>query len=278
MVERFKGSVSEGMQVKGSDGEKLGKVVACQPGGFVVEKGFLFPKDMTVPYERITSIGNGEILISLSRADLSPPGSARAAAGAAAGTAVGAVRAGASGAVEDLKAAARNIKETAMGAASSLTGNGETAGRATFDQFGKAGEITVPLVEEEIVASKHVEKVGEVHVRKEIITEEKQVTVPVLREVLRVERVPVNHEVRAGDRPFEKESYDIPISEEHITIEKHAVVHEEVRIGKDIQQAEETASATVRRERAEVETKGTVRRVADAANDQSQLRPTGTGR
>jgi len=43
MVERFKGSVSEGMVVKSSDGEKLGRVVACQPGGFVVEKGFLCP-------------------------------------------------------------------------------------------------------------------------------------------------------------------------------------------------------------------------------------------
>jgi len=136
----------------------------------------------------------------------------------------------------------------------------------------------VPLVEEEIVTSKHVEKVGEVHVRKEIVTEEKQVTVPVIREVLRVERVPVSHEVRAGDRTFEKESYDIPIREEHVTIEKRAVVREEVRIAKDIQQAEETASTTVRRERAEVETMGTVRRVEGPANDQSQLRPTGTGR
>jgi uncharacterized protein (TIGR02271 family) len=272
MVERFKGSVSEGMQVKSSDGEKLGKVVACQPGGFVVEKGFLFPKDLTVPYERISGIANGEILISMSRAELSSPGTARPAVGAAAGTA----RAGA--VMEELKAAARNLKESAAGAAGSIAGDGGPAARTTFDQFGKAGEITVPLVEEEIVTSKHVEKVGEVHVRKEIITEEKQITVPVLREVLRVERVSVNHEVRAGDRPFEKESYDIPISEERVTIEKHAVVHEEVRIGKDIQQAEETSSTTVRRERADVETLGAVRRVADPANDQSQLRPTGTGR
>src|SRR5262249_6420120 len=112
----------------------------------------------------------------------------------------------------------------------------------------------------ELLTSKHVEKVGEVHVRKEVITEEKQITVPVTREVLRVERVPVTHEVRAGDKMFEQESYEIPIYEEHVTIEKHLVVHEELRVGKEVEQAEETASATVRRERAEIDTTGAVRR------------------
>jgi uncharacterized protein (TIGR02271 family) len=268
MIERFRGRVSEGMQVKSADGEKLGKVVACQAAGFVVEKGFLFPKDTLVPYDRITGIGNGEIVLSLNRTDLAEPGTVRAAAATSSGAT--------SGVMEDVKAAGRTIKEAALGAAGSIAGAGEAVKRATFDQFGKAGEMTVPLVEEEIVTRKHVEKVGEVHVRKEVITEEKQITVPVTREVLRVERVPVSHEVRAGDKPFEKESYDIPISEEHVTIEKHAVVHEEVRIGKEIQQAEETASATVRRERAEVETLGAVRRVTGPASAESQLRPTGT--
>ena len=94
----------------------------------------------------------------------------------------------------------------------------------------------MPLVEEELVTSKRVDKVGEVHVRKEIVTEEKQITVPVMREVVRVERVPVSHDVRAGDQVFEKASYDIPIREEHVTVEKHVVVREELHVGKEIQQ------------------------------------------
>ena len=101
-----------------------------------------------------------------------------------------------------------------------------------------------------------MEKVGEVHVRKEIVTEERQITVPVTREVLRVERVSVSHEVGDGTKLFEKESYDIPIREEHVTVEKRAVVREELHVGKEIQQAEEVASATVRRERADIETWG----------------------
>jgi uncharacterized protein (TIGR02271 family) len=260
MVERFRGRVSEGMVVKSAEGEKLGKVVACQPAGFVVEKGFLFPKDTMVPYERITSIGNGEILVSLARADLGE--------GAPVRTAAATARAAAGSVAEDVKEAALRAKDALTGASAEARGEarGETV---SFEQFGKAGEICVALVEEELVTSKHVEKVGEVHVRKEVITEEKQITVPVTREVIRVERVMVSHDVEAGTRTFEKESYDIPIREEHITVEKHPVVREELHVGKEILLAEETASATVRRERAEVETLGPVRR--------AEARPGGDG-
>jgi uncharacterized protein (TIGR02271 family) len=259
MVERFKGRVSEGMQVKTADGEKLGKVVACQPNGFVVEKGFLFPKDLTVPYDRISGVANGEIVLTMARADLGEQGGVRAAAAA------GATRAGASGLVDEMKGAGRSLKEAVTGTAgearATLEGK-EGAWTGGLDQFGKAGEITVPLVEEEIIATKHVEKVGEVHIRKEIVAEGRQITVPVTREVLRVERVSVSHEVAEGGKLFEKESYDIPIREEHVTVEKHPVVREEVRIGKEVQQGEEIANATLRRERAEIETLGAVRRAA----------------
>jgi uncharacterized protein (TIGR02271 family) len=270
MVERYRSRVSEGMQVKGADGEKLGKVVATHPSGFVVEKGFLFPRDLMVPYERITAISNGEIVISLVRADLSEPGAARAVTAATA--------TGASKVAEEVKGAARKLEEAVTGRA----GDGRAALTGEAHAFGKAEELRVPLAEEEIVTSKHVEKVGEVHVRKQVITEEKQITVPVTREVIRIERVPVSQEVRAEDKAFEQVSYDIPVREEHVTVEKHTVVREELRVGKEILQGEETASTTLRRERAEVETTGPVRRAEgrgeEVVNDTSPpLRPTGTG-
>jgi len=270
MVERFRGRVSEGMQVRSSDGEKLGKVVACQANGFVVEKGFLFPKDLMVPYDRISNIINGEIVIALARADLGEQGAPRTAAAAAT----------ASNLAEDVKGAGRSLKEAVTSAVSDARASlgGEAGARnGALDEFGKPADIRVDLVEEEIIASKHVERVGEVHVRKEVITEEKQVTVPVMREVIRVERVAVNHDVRPGDKVFEKESYDISVSEEHVDISKRPVVREEIHVGKEIQRGEETASATIRRERAEVETLGPVRRAEVPSNDQAPLRPTGTG-
>jgi uncharacterized protein (TIGR02271 family) len=195
----------------------------------------------------VTDVRGDEILLSLARADLGEGGPARTAAGTAG---------------QALEGAARSIKEAA-------------AARGAEADFGKSREIRVPLVEEEVVTSKHVEKVGEIHIRKEVITEEKQFTVPVTREVVRVERVPATQTARLGDHVFEKESYDIPISEEHVTVEKRPVVREELRIGKEIEQGEETASATVRRERADVETLGSVRRVGGGAPEAAPMHAAG---
>ncbi|WP_437578003.1 YsnF/AvaK domain-containing protein [Sorangium sp. So ce887] len=123
------------------------------------------------------------------------------------------------------------------------------------------GEIRVPLVEEEITAGKTVEEVGRVQVTKEVVTEEKQVSVPVAREVVRVERVPAS-----GERPVasgttvEEGSISIPVREEQVEISKRPVVKEELRISKDVVQEEAQARATVRREEAEVRTEGQVRR------------------
>jgi uncharacterized protein (TIGR02271 family) len=274
MVERFRGRVAEGMHVKSGDGEKLGRVVACQPNGFVVEKGFLFPKDLLISYERVTGVSNGEVLTSIARADLVDQGTAQAAPAPPMEEAKGAAKS----VKGTLASAAGEVKAAVAGAAgevkAALTG-ADRAPAAALDHFGEAGEICVPLVEEEIVTRKHVEKVGEVHVRKEVITEEKQFTVPVTREVLRVERVSVSRDVEGGARTFERESYDIPIREEHVTLEKHPVVREEVHIGKEIQQGEEIASATVRRERAEVETKGAVRRAGAPNVEAAAMRPAG---
>jgi uncharacterized protein (TIGR02271 family) len=273
MIERWKGRVAEGMQVRSSDGEKLGKVVACQAGGFVVEKGFLFPKDLAVPYDRITDIRGGEIFLALGRAEMSELGASTA------GTTAGGVKEAARTAASEVRGAVGAIGAAITGDRSpgeKMSGNGHqerrVASHETLGRFGEGGEIRVPLAEEEIIASKHVEKVGEVHVRKEIITEEKQITVPVMREVIRVERVALQEDVRAGEKLFEDESYDIPISEEHVTVSKRPMVREEVRIGKEIQQAEETASTTVRRERAEIETMGPVRRAEAPSKGAPEMR------
>lgn len=265
MGERMRSRVTEGMAVRSTDGQKLGRVVACQPGGFVVEKGFLFPRDTLVSYERITNIADGEVILSLTQEELREPVARAGSAGATA-------RATVSSMTEEVKEAAHRAKEAITG--TTTTGHNGGSTRETLAAFGTAGEIRVPLVEEEIIATKRIDTIGEIHVKKQVITEEKQITVPVMREVIRVERVPVSHEAHAEDRPFEEASFDIPVREEHVMVEKHPVVHEELRLNKEVERVEETAKATVRRERAEVETTGTVRRAEGAA---AALRPTGTG-
>lgn len=149
----------------------------------------------------------------------------------------------------------------------------------------EAEEIRVPLVEEEITAGKTVHEVGRVQVKKEVVTEEKQVTVPVSREVVHVERVPAS-----GERPaasgtmFEEETISVPVREEEVEITKRPVVKEEIRVSKEVVQDQEKVRATVHRERADVQTEGHVRREdnvrempATAPEQMPAERATGTG-
>jgi len=126
-----------------------------------------------------------------------------------------------------------------------------TAGRATAGQ-------TVQLHEEQLHAHKHPVQTGEVRVRKEVVSENKTLEVPVTREEVVVERHPVagqrasSSDIRAG------EEIRIPVKEEQVHVEKEAVVKEEVKVGKRQVQDTQQVSGTVRHEEAHVEQEGDV--------------------
>ncbi|MGZ6124061.1 MAG: YsnF/AvaK domain-containing protein [Myxococcales bacterium] len=62
--------IRKGMAVHSSDGERLGKVVGVQTDTFIVEKGFFFPVDYTCRAADIADVRDGSIVLRLSRADL----------------------------------------------------------------------------------------------------------------------------------------------------------------------------------------------------------------
>jgi len=100
-------------------------------------------------------------------------------------------------------------------------------------------------------------KVGEVNVRKEVVTEQKSIQVPVTREEVVIERHPVSgrgsaSDIRAG------EEIRIPVSEEKVRVSKDTVVKEEVSVGKRKVTDTETVSGAVRKEEVKVTTDGTV--------------------
>ncbi|HLJ78013.1 MAG TPA: YsnF/AvaK domain-containing protein [Acidobacteriaceae bacterium] len=74
---------------------------------------------------------------------------------------------------------------------------------------------------------------GEARLRKQTVTENQTVNVPVTREELVVERTPVSGEKAApGARLGENAEVRVPLSEERVKVEKEPVVREEVRVGK----------------------------------------------
>jgi uncharacterized protein (TIGR02271 family) len=100
---------------------------------------------------------------------------------------------------------------------------------------------------------------GEVRLRKEVVTENRTVEVPVTREELVVERVPVSGQEAAhgGEIGSDKE-IRVPLSEERARVEKQPVVQEEVRVGKRAVQKTEHVSEDVRHEELRVDKDGDV--------------------
>jgi len=111
----------------------------------------------------------------------------------------------------------------------------------------------IPLAEEELIAQKTIQETGGVRVHKEVKTEVKEVSVPVMKEEVRVERVPATGKVSAEEGEFRESTTTIPIREEEVEIRKRPVVREEVVITKERTPEERRATAEVRKEYAEVD-------------------------
>lgn len=96
---------------------------------------------------------------------------------------------------------------------------------------------------------------GEARIRKEIITETQNVEVPVSREELVIERVPVSGEQSATGAAFGSDTQEIriPLTEEVARVEKEPVVREQVEVGKREITNTENRAETVRREELRVD-------------------------
>jgi uncharacterized protein (TIGR02271 family) len=110
----------------------------------------------------------------------------------------------------------------------------------------------IQLKEEQLRADKEVDR-GEVDIRKEVHTEQRQLTVPVEREEVVIERRPAGGKASGEMRT---EEIRIPVKEERVKVSKEPVVREEVSVGKRKVRETRTVSGTVRKEELKVDSKG----------------------
>ena len=110
--------------------------------------------------------------------------------------------------------------------------------------------------EEELRVGTAQRERGRARLRKYVVTEEVQQTVPVKREEVRVEREPITEanadEAMAGP-DISEEEHEVTLHEEEVVVEKRAVPKERVRMSKDTVTDEQTVSDEVRKEQIEVE-------------------------
>jgi uncharacterized protein (TIGR02271 family) len=120
------------------------------------------------------------------------------------------------------------------------------------------GADRLQLREEQLDVEKESVQAGEVRLRKEVITESRNIDVPVTREEVVIERHAAGGE-RADGAIGEGEEVRIPLMEEEVRVEKTPVVREEVSVRKRQVQDTERVSETVRREEARIESQGDAR-------------------
>lgn len=110
-------------------------------------------------------------------------------------------------------------------------------------------KIVVPIVEEHIEIEKREIETGGVRVRKVVREREETIDVPLLREEVEVERVPVN---RVVDGPvqvrYEGETAIIPVLEEVLVVEKRLMLKEELRVTRKKLVTQETKQVLLKSE------------------------------
>jgi uncharacterized protein (TIGR02271 family) len=110
--------------------------------------------------------------------------------------------------------------------------------------------------EEELRVAKQREATGTVRLRKYVVTEQQQMTVPVQREEVRVEREPIteaNVDKATRGPDISEAEHEVTTYEERPVVTTETVPKERVRLEKDTVTDTETVEGEVRKEQIEVE-------------------------
>jgi uncharacterized protein (TIGR02271 family) len=130
------------------------------------------------------------------------------------------------------------------------------AGADTGDDVsGSETDDAMTRSEEELRVGTTERETGRARLRKYVVTDQVEKTVPVRREEIRVEREPIN-DANAGDAmdgpAISEEEHEVVLHEEEVVAEKRAVPKERVQLGKDTVTDEREVSEGVRKEQVEL--------------------------
>jgi uncharacterized protein (TIGR02271 family) len=131
------------------------------------------------------------------------------------------------------------------------------------DTSGPTTDDAMTRSEEELRVGTQTRERGRVRLRKHVVTETQQVTVPVQREEVRVEREPItdaNLDAATSGPDISEEEHEVTLHEETPVVEKRAVPKERVRLDTETITEERQVAEEVRKEQIQVD------------GDQDQLR------
>ena len=133
-----------------------------------------------------------------------------------------------------------DVQDTAVGR--------DTSGPTTDDAMTRS--------EEELQVGTETRERGRARLRKYVTTQTQQVTVPVSREEVRVEREPItdaNLDAASSGPAISEEEHEVTLREEEVVVDKRAVPKERVRLDTETVTDERQVSEEVRKEQIEVD-------------------------
>src|ERR687897_727381 len=136
------------------------------------------------------------------------------------------------------------------------TGWSTASGAVGRDTSGPTTDDAMTRSEEELRVGKVDQERGRARLRKYVVTEEVQQTVPVRREEVRVEREPItdgNVDDALDGPAISEEEHEVVLHEEQPVVEKRTVPKERVRMDKQSVTDEAQVSEEVRKERIEAD-------------------------
>ncbi len=118
------------------------------------------------------------------------------------------------------------------------------------------GDDAMTRSEEELRVGTARQERGRARLRKYVVTEQVQKTVPVRREEVRVEREPItdaNREQAVSGPEITESEHEVVLHEEEPVVEKRAVPKERVRLDKETHEEEREVSEEIRKEQIDVD-------------------------
>jgi uncharacterized protein (TIGR02271 family) len=132
-----------------------------------------------------------------------------------------------------------------------------TTGTEGHDTSGPTTDDAMTRSEEQLRVGTETREAGRARLRKRVVTEQQNVTVPVSHEEVTVEREPITDANRGAARSgpaISEEEHEVTLHAERPVVDKEAVPLERVRLGKETRTERETLGGEVRKEQIEVDT------------------------
>ena len=133
---------------------------------------------------------------------------------------------------------------------------GTPQGAVGRDASGPTTDNAMTRSEEELRVGMHERETGRVRLRKYVVTEHVQQTVPVRREEVRLEREPItdaNRDRATAGPEISEEEHEVVLHEEQLVVDKRVVPKERVRLAKDTITDEQQISEEIRKEQIDVD-------------------------